>query len=397
MIRYLTAKQATETLGITAATLYAYVSRGLIRSEVGEGDTRERRYLAEDVNKLVKRKAQRGSPDKGAREALQWGSPVLESALTLIDDDKLYYRGQDATQLAVSRTFEEVAALLWTGQLIDADRLFGTPLHAGSLHLEREALSFVARMQIALTLSAEQDLRALDLQPKTLSLTGARILQLLCATISMAQEGNIAERLAGTWNGDHQSERLINAALILCADHELNTSSFAARVVASTGATLYSVVTAGLGALQGFKHGGNTRLVAAFLRDVEAAGEPLPVIRDRLQRGEHIPGFGHVLYRGGDPRAAALLALMRSGYADHPTMQLAERVIEQTNAIIDRAPNIDFALVVLERLLGLPHDAALALFALGRTAGWIAHAMEQYASGQLIRPRAVYTGKKPNE
>jgi citrate synthase len=401
MTRYLTSKQVTERLGISAATLYSYVSRGLLRSEAGAEDSRERRYLAEDVEKLIRRKAQRGSPAKGARAALQWGSPVLESALTLIDDERLYYRGHDAVRLARERTFEETAALLWTGDMGDAARLFGqapemtaSPL-TSPLRAERGAggeASFPTRVQIALALAGDSDLRAFD--KAALPLTGARILDLLCAALSAADAGSLAERLAAGWQIDGRAARLLNAALILCADHELNASSFAARVVASTGATLYHVVSAGFAALQGVKHGGNTRLVLAFIREVEAAGDPLLVIRDRLQRGERIPGFGHHLYHA-DPRAAALFELLRADHADQPAFALAEQISAAAAAIIDRAPNIDFALVTLARTLHLPDDAPLALFALGRAAGWIAHAIEQYADDQLIRPRAVYTGASP--
>ena len=385
-------------LGISVATLYSYVSRGLLRSEAGAPDSRERRYLAEDVERLLKRKAQRGSPEKGAREALQWGSPVLESSLTLIEDEQLYYRGLEVSALALSRSFEEVASLLWTGDWDETARLFAQSV---TLSIERETngalLPPLTRMHIVLALAAEHDLRAFD--KAALPLTGARILLLLERAISGAGGGSIAERLAAGWNLTAESDaRLIDAALILCADHELNASSFAARVVASTDATLYQVVNAGLSALQGPKHGGNTRLVSAFWRDVEAAGDPVSVIRDRLQRGERLPGFGHVLYRQqGDPRAAALLGLLRSTVGEHPAVVRAERIIQATTAVIDRAPNIDFALVALARVLNLPEDAPLSLFALGRTAGWIAHALEQYATGELIRPRAVYTGTKPGE
>ncbi|MBK8032083.1 MAG: citrate synthase family protein [Chloroflexi bacterium] len=383
-------------LGISVATLYSYVSRGLIRSEAGEKDSRERRYLAEDVEKLLKRKAQRGSPEKGAREALQWGSPVLESALTLIDEEKLYYRGHDATELALTRTFEEVATLLWTGSWETVYKLFlQTVTFAIDPEIEGVPVPPLTRMHLVLALAADDDLRAFD--KAALPMTGARILLLLERTISGVGGGSSAERLAAGWKLTTEADvRLIDAALILSADHELNASSFAARVVASTDATLYQVVNAGLSAIQGFKHGGNTRLVAAFWREVEAAGNPQPVIRAWLQRGERIPGFGHVLYRQqGDPRAAALLNLLRASYGEHPALALADRIIQQTNKVIDRAPNIDFALVTLARVLALPEDAPLTLFALGRTAGWIAHAIEQYATGELIRPRAVYTGSKP--
>src|SRR5512142_3409219 len=123
--RYLTAKEATAILGISPATLYAYVSRGLIRSEGVEGDSRAHRYSAEDVEKLKAQKAQRKNPAEAARNALHWGAPLLESALTLITDDGLYYRGRSALDLATTRRVEVVAAICWTGDIADAGRLFG--------------------------------------------------------------------------------------------------------------------------------------------------------------------------------------------------------------------------------------------------------------------------------
>ncbi|MBE2267857.1 MAG: citrate synthase family protein [Anaerolinea sp.] len=402
--KYISAKEAAARLNIAEATLYSYVSRGLIRSEAVTARSRQRRYLAEDVDRLVERKAGRRNPEKSARDAarraLQWGAPVLESRLTLILDERLYYRGADAAELARTISFEECAALLWTGDLRAAARLFN---QTESLNWEADdQLSTFARLTISLTLAAERDLRALDFNADRLAFTGARILLLLARTLSPIHVDSIAYRLARGWNPDWDDEaavqaaHLINAALILCADHELNPSSFAARVVAATQATLYGVVSAGLAALQGIKHGGNTRLAVAFLKEVEANGSALAVIRERRQRGERIPGFGHVLYREhGDPRAAALLRLLRETYPDHPYLSVIEATVTAARSSIDRAPNIDFALAALERLLPLPPDSGISLFALGRTAGWIAHALEQYADGNLIRPRAVYTGIQP--
>ena len=183
--------------------------------------------------------------------------------------------------------------------------------------------------------------------------------------------------------------------LILCADHELNASTFTARVVASTGAHLYLVVTAGLAALQGFKHGGNTLLVEKLLREVSTPEAARRVIAEHLRRGEYIPGFGHRLYPYGDPRAALLLRLIAQSFPDAPTMDLANTIAEVVLEVTGKKPNVDFALVVLAQTLSLPPESALALFALGRTVGWIAHAIEQYQREELLRPRAQYVGLRP--
>ncbi|MCL5996922.1 MAG: MerR family transcriptional regulator, partial [Chloroflexi bacterium] len=251
--RYLSAKEAITRLGISAATLYAYVSRGLIRSEEIPENSRERRYLAEDVQRLVERKALRRDPAKAAREALYWGAPVLESSLTLITDNGLYYRGHDACELAQHCTFEEVASLLWTESMSNAAALFHIPFSFSDLVLPNG--SPIPVMQIALALASERDLGAYHLVPESVAQTGARILWLLSYTLtrSTAFEPTIAATLAKAWRID--AVRLLNAALILCADHELNVSSFSARVIASAEATPYAVALGGLSALQGYRHG----------------------------------------------------------------------------------------------------------------------------------------------
>jgi citrate synthase len=189
--------------------------------------------------------------------------------------------------------------------------------------------------------------------------------------------------------------RLLNAALILCADHELNVSSFTARCVASAGSTPYAVVVAGLAALQGMRHGGLTLQAEVFLKEIETPRRAPLVIANRLKRGERLPGFGHPLYPDGDPRGKALLELLGQIYPNSPATALARAVVTEMQQVLEQYPTIDFGLAALALALELPPGAALALFALGRTIGWIGHAIEQYQKEQLIRPRARYTGQLP--
>lgn len=399
MKRYLSADEAAELLGVSKATLYAYVSRGLIRSE--ETSSRSRRYLAEDVRKLTERKAARRDPAQVAQDALHWGTPLLDSALTLITDDGLYYRGRAALALARTATLEEVAALLWLDDPARAAELFAdsgddTSTRALLARIDMR-LAPLQRMTLALTLA--DDLLAYDLRPESVARTGARILTLLAAALTgQPVRGALAAHLQQAWRpADAGAARLIAAALILCADHELNVSSFTARVVASAEANPYAVVTAGLAALSGFKHGGNTERVAAFLNEVGSREQIAPVTAARLRRGEKLPGFGHALYANGDPRAQTLLALLRETYPDVPDAAFTAEVAAHVSGLIGQPPNIDFALTALARALRLPEGAPLMLFALGRTVGWIGHASEQYASDALIRPRARYVGAPPAE
>ena len=385
---YLSAREAAAALKVSLPTLYAYVSRGLVRSEAVGGSKRLRRYRRDDVERLQERQAQRRNPghaaQQAAAQALHWGTPVLESALTLIENGRVFYRGREAVQLAETQSFESVAALLWDG---DEAAIRAAP--PPDLR------------QWAAALAAQADLPAYDLRPAAVRQTGARLLKLLAAAAvypAPLGPGGLAEALARAWAPTvPAAPRLINAALILCADHELNVSAFTARCVASAGATPYDVVTAGLAALRGTRHGGHTARVEALLDEVGGAGRAGRVLAARLQRGETLPGFGHPLYPppAGDPRGATLLDLSEAHFPRSRAVALSRAVVAEAERLLGERPTIDFALVVLARALRLPAGAPLALFALGRTAGWVAHALEQYALGQMIRPRARYVGVAP--
>ncbi|MBZ0296416.1 MAG: citrate synthase family protein, partial [Anaerolineae bacterium] len=367
MERYLSAQEAADQLGISLPTLYAYVSRGLIRSEAVGGSKRNRRYNAEDVQRLLERKEGRRNPDKLAESALHFGTPLLDSAITLISDGHLYYRGQDAIELAQTQTIEAVAALLWTGEIDMAlpESHAVLPPAWAAISEQVRTLSLFERFQVLLPLAGAQDVAAYDLRPAAVIQTGARILRLLTQVVVGTATSPLAVALQDAWCPEiPDCLPLLNAALIVCADHELNVSSFTARCVASAGSTPYAAVSAGLAALQGTKHGGNTSRVEALLREVGQADHARQVIAERLKRGEGIPGFGHRLYPEGDPRARLLLGMLAGGDS------LTQAVIEAVDEFIGEPPNIDFALVTLAQTLQLPPGAPLALFALGRTVGW---------------------------
>ncbi|RZA33258.1 MAG: citrate synthase, partial [Lysobacteraceae bacterium] len=203
--------------------------------------------------------------------------------------------------------------------------------------------------------------------------------------------------LAGHWRpGDADFADLVRAALVLCADHELNVSAFAARVVASTGAHLHATVCSGLAALSGPRHGGATARAHALIADAGEASSVRDFIETRWQRGDDLPGFGHALYPQGDPRAAEILARLRRTQAGSPMLSRLEEIIAVTEEISGQRPNIDFLLASICQVHGLLATPALVIFAAGRLAGWIAHALEQQELGRLIRPRARYTGVAPS-
>jgi len=399
--RYLSARQAAEELGVSVATLYAYVSRGMVRSEEAEGKRRNRRYRAEDVRRLRERKERRRDPEGAVEGALHWGAPVMESGISLIDAGRLYYRGRDVADLAARGTVEEVAALIWTGDEAEAPVLF-PPKHPDLSRRIRDVLPHVVGLrpievfQVLLPLAAAEDPAAYDLRPAAVARTGATILRLMTNVAAGETGPRIAETLQRGWSpGDPGAGVLLGSALVFCADHELPVSTFAARCVASSEATPYAVVLAGLAALGGVRHGGQIELVEAFLREVEAVGNARAAISGRLRRGERIPGFGHSLYPEGDPRAAGLLRLTAEAHPESQAVALSSTVVGETLELMGERPTVDLALVTVARALGLPPGGATALFALGRTIGWIGHAIEQYEGGSLIRPRARYVGEQP--
>lgn len=404
--RYMTAGEAAKALGISLPTLYAYVSRGLIRSS-GTSGQRNRRYYAEDIEKLMARKAGRRNPEVLAQDALHWGAPVLESALTLIDGHRFYYRGYDVAKLAQTETIERIAALLWLNDMEVASQLFASDTTITAqlyetilLHIAMDGVDLQAlqALKTVLPIAASDDPTAYDLRASSVVASGVRILRIIASVLAGDVPENlpIAHMLQLGWRpNDTRAIKLFNTVLITCADHELNASSFTARVVASAGATPYAAVTAGIAALGGIKHGGYTERVEAFLQGVDETHNIRELLAGRLRRGEDIPGFGHKIYPQGDPRAVIILEALRSLYPDAPRLVLIEQVIQAANELIHEMPALDFALVTVSEVLKLPRGSALGLFALGRTVGWIGHALEQYSVDKLIRPRARYIGEMP--
>ena len=401
MPRYLSADEAADALDIAKNTLYAYVSRGLIRSEPGDDSRRTRRYRAADVRQLQRKKQLRQDPATAARTALDWGLPVLESALTLIDEGRFYYRGRDACRLARTHDLEAVAPLLWDR---DAARI---DLHDAPLPVEVAPSSANApapeslldHMQALLPRAQAADERAYDLSTPGVTRTGTRLLALLTRLVEVsagtAATGTMAERLRAAWDTGTGTAALLNTALVLCADHGLNVTALTVRSVASAAAAPYGAVNAGLSAARGQRHTGNTARIAALLREAGTPDRFRATVAARLRRGDTVPGFGHQLYPDGDPRAALLIEQMQAVVPDTDGTAFAEAAQAVGPDLLDRPPAVDFALVALARALGLPAEGPLLLFVLGRTVGWTGHLIEQYADGDVLRPRAQYTGPAP--
>jgi citrate synthase len=391
---YLSAREASAELAISPATLYAYVSRGLIRSEPSQ-DSRSHRYRAEDVRGLKERRAP--SPEPRGMRSFDADLPVMDSAIATITEDGPIYRGVNCIDLAQKDTLEHAATLLWDVTGVDPFAPDNCPHVSDAMRAIAEAARQAAPIDRAiavLALAASADPRAFTRAPDGRAMVGGRILRLVVATMlnRAPSPQPLHLQIAKAWAPDHKhAADLVRRALVLLAEHELNASAFTVRCAASTGLNLYDSVIAGLVALKGPKHGGAGVLAAQFVKAL-ADRDVAPIIRERVALGERFAGFGHGVYKHGDPRAQSLLdALARAGAAEKLPRAIPERIAEATGEFV----NIDYALAVLVHALGVPPGNELVLFAMARTVGWIAHASEQLQHGRLIRPRARYIGPAP--
>lgn len=379
---WIAAEEARDRLGVRAQTLYAYVSRGRVRVRPDPGDSRRSLYRAADIAALTERKSRSRKVSDVAAGAISWGEPVLASAITTVSGGRLFYRGRDAIRLAETETLESVARLLRGGHGAALKRTERPQPPAAADMRERAFLVLAGR--------AATDPPARGRAALALAVEAATLLDVLTDAVAGAVGGGaIHNRLALAWGqgpGGAGAD-LIRRILVLVADHELNASAFAARVAASTGASLAASALAGLSTLSGPRHGGATAAVRKFATEAAQLG-PREAIAGRLIDDRALPGFGHNLYPEGDPRAAALLDRFA------PTPELI-RLRDAVLAVTGLAPNIDFALFAACEALKLPRDAPFALFAVARCAGWIAHAIEQGQADTLIRPRARYIGPEP--
>ncbi|MBN9559482.1 MAG: citrate synthase [Alphaproteobacteria bacterium] len=387
----LDAAAAARSLRVTRATLYAYVSRGMIATEPDPANPRRRLYRAADVARLLKAKERGRKPQAIAAAALDWGVGALASRITLVEGGRLFYRGQDAAVVAEHATLEDVTGLLW--DCGDHDPFHDLPAPDVPWRILPKPYNDappIERCRALLPLSDAGARAMWNREPARLALDGASLLRAIVACMlgTRPDAAPIHAQVARAWRLDRAGADLVRATLVLLADHELNASTFAARVVASTGASLNACVSAGLAALSGPLHGGATALAELLLEEAEQTGDAPATVEARLRRGERIPAFGHPLYPDQDPRADFLLQRL-------PKDAMRDALIAAVDDIVGQPPNVDFALASLRRALHLPPGSGLVLFAVARSVGWIAHALEQNAEKKLIRPRAEYVGIRP--
>jgi citrate synthase len=414
MPAFLTAAEAASRLGVKPATLYAYVSRGTLTRARG-ADGRASLFDADEIERLARRGRPRRPP--GTLDI------TVETAITEITADRLRYRGLDVPELARTRSFEDVAVLLWTGALPSgagsgAASGSGQPWRASpaALAVGRAAQAALPaqtlpleRLQVIVPATAAIDPLRLHLDPPAVMAAARSLIAGMvdCLPAPGSPDGQgapdgrptdiapIAERLWARLCGRPPSRamlRALSAALVLLADHELAASTLAARAAASVRADPYAVVATGLGAVSGALHGGAS-LGAETLLAAAAGPQDAPrVVGDMLRRGEKVPGFGHFVYRTADPRARLLLDLVRRAAPKSRQLAVADAILAEVRRRSLPEPNIDFAVATLARSAGMIRGAGEAIFAVARAVGWIAHALEAYDSGVPLRPRAAYTG-----
>jgi len=384
----LSARDASVLLGVKPATLYTYVSRGWLRS-LPASSGRARRYLRVEVEALRAQALASKGHAAAAVGAMGWGQPVVDTAISDVPPTGVRYRA-NGLEDAVDMGFEATCQLLWEGDLRPSATCVGrlAPGHADDAPLPRLAA--------LLALDALDDPDRLGRRGAAELAAAARVLRLLAAGLApdqtrcqaAAQAPRVADVLALALGVPAAADAL-DAALVVCAEHELNASTFAVRVAASTGADLASCLGAGLAALSGPRHGGASVRVDALFDVVGRPERAVGVLRTRAAEGRPVPGLGHRLYPHGDPRALILWRVASRG--PHGTA-LADALVEALQRQGQPRPNLDFGLVCLRRAWGLPRFAAQLIFAVGRVAGWVAHLQEERGRAQLIRPRARYVG-----
>ncbi|MEM9695234.1 MAG: citrate synthase, partial [Myxococcota bacterium] len=410
---WIDSSEACSILGVKRATLYAYVSRHRIRT-TESSDGRRRRYHRSDITRIKKRGDARRGHGAVAAGALRWGEPVLDTAIGGIEPTGHHYRGIPVLELlAKQETFESILERLWspdTGDVLPGMVAAPPWIHAPPPDLETP----VDAMRYAL-LHAEKEERRRYPSPAALRETHHRLVRYLVAAVGWYQitssqnnneaAGRRAERSLAAFSVarglllalDRKPHRIeanaVDTALVTMADHGLNASTFAARVAASAGASSAASLSAALATFSGSQHGAAVHRIASLLHDVDERGAA-QVVGDRVRRGEDLPGFGHPAYPAGDPRFTWLWKAAEAASDGSAILKIMRDLVAAMRLVGGPPPNADLGLLAVAGLLEndprRAAEVAQILFAVGRSAGWLAHVAEQRAAGFLLRPRAQY-------
>lgn len=380
MTTYVSANEAARMLGVTKPTLYAYVSRGIVgRSTAADGRTSL--YAREEIQRLAGRA-------QGRRQSAPATIDVqISSAITELQDELLTYRGRDAVALAREHSFEQAAELLWTGALGDAGITW--PVDRAALSRCRNVCTAAGTGNAIASLTLAATTLANGAHDEDAPAAARRLLAIAPSLLGGPITGDVATRLTTAYRR-RASPALVAAvsrALVLLADHELATSTLAVRVACSVRAGPYAAIAAGLCVVGGPLHGAASAEAADLLED--ASGDDARTAVDRvLSTGRRLPGFGHSVYRNGDPRLAPLLEAVRALPDPDRRMQVVEDVLVEAGRRVGQLPNVDLGLGALTFVARLPRDASL--FAVARIAGWAAHYDEERGE-RPVRYRGITT------
>ena len=382
MDRMLTTEEAARRLGVKVPTLYAYVSRGLLESH-RDPSRRGSLFDLAEVEGLAAR-------SRGGRQTTTRLATITTGVTQLDQELGPIYRGRLATDLAATASFEEVAELLWRAEGAGGD---WSPPDLGACRLSQT----LDRMRWALVLCGATDPLRSDLRPAAVARAARRAAAALTDAVGPPPAGGdagatIASRLAARLSAPSAAVPVdaVNAALVLMADHELATSTMAVRVAASVRSDPYDALLAGLATLAGPLHGGASQQAYEMLVVAERDGVPR-ALNDVLREQGRLPGFGHAVYKNGDARFGALLALAEPLLSDD-RRALVHEVMALAAAHDVPLANCDLALAALSWGTGMPPDAGRTIFAIARVAGWAAHYMEELTERPLrFRARAVYS------
>jgi citrate synthase len=389
---YMTAEEAAQALGVNVATIYAYVTRKILRAYRPPG-VRSSKYWRVDVERI------RSKAPPAGRDA---DPLVSQTQITAITESGPFYRGRSAVELAETETIEAVAALLWRA---DESAVFPDQAPKSSRLIERfwrsaEGLTSVDKALAVFPLIERENPRAYDLSPAGFARTGGEAMRWY-ATILVGAERPTAEPLhVVVARGARNQEAMQDIArrlLVLSADHELDPTTYAVRALANVGINPYRFLLTGLMASAGRRLPfSQPDSVNRFMDDLGRADDPKDAVVARLRVGETIPGFGSDLYPKGDPRAAALLKAMSDSLYDDPDLQRLNKAIEVMRELTGLEPALGLVNNLVGRKLGANAQDGNRL-RLGRMAGWIAHAMEQYLENEMVRPHAAYVGLLPSQ
>lgn len=390
------ADEAAQRLGVRKATLYAYVSRGLLAAVPDPQGGRGSRYAAFEVDRLRQAARDRRGPPAETPATLYDGLPLVDTALTGVVDGDIVVRGQPLVAWSRQATLEETAALLW-GTSVDAAFASPSPVLPAVWHDTAAALRSAdpASRSVALWSLAMPHLQGgADLQgPALASALGQHLrVGMACVLGQPPSDTPLHAQMAATWQLPAAEAEALRQALVLCADIMLNLAGLAGRMVASVQGSLAACLLASLN--YGFIRlsGGEFEAVEALFDSLQAQDDPAAVAASYRARGEAMPGVHHVLFPRGDPRAAALLVLAGQQGSPAPAWVQAMQAAHPSQPL---HPTLDFGLVALRRALGAPRQAALAITQAARCTGWLAQAVEQRRHGQRMWVQSRYVGPRP--